>query len=104
MALWGKSDNTDSRPKFVELKTDGTLAQDASGKKLVLIDSVEAELPENKEKGIQGAGWYLVLKTGDRVRAELLIALAEAPRVVSGSDVDDSDTTEDELGVGTDPA
>lgn len=104
MALWGKTDTTANRPKFVELKNDGTIAQDASGKKLVLIDSVEATLPQNTAKGISGAGWYLIQKTGDRVKAELLIALAEAPRVVSGNTVDDSDAVETDLGVGTDPA
>jgi hypothetical protein len=104
MALWGKSDKTASRPTFIELKNDGTLAQDASGKKLVLIDNDEAALPENKAKGVQGAGWYLILKTGDRVRAELLIALADAPRIVEGNVADDSDATEATVGVGTDPA
>lgn len=104
MALWGKSDTTSSRPKFVSLKSDGTLAQDASGKKLVLIDNSEAELPANKAKGIQGAGWYLIQKTGDRVKAELLISLADAPREVSGVIKDESDVDETSVDVGTDPA
>lgn len=104
MALWGKSDTTDNRPKFVALKPDGTLAQDASGKKLVLIDNNEATLAENKAKGITGPGWYLIQKTGSRVQAELLIALADAPREVSGVVKDDSDDDETSVDVGTDPA
>lgn len=103
MSLWGKSDKNASRPKFVELNEDGTLAQDASGKKLVLIDNEEASLPDNKEKGISSAGWYLIQKTGDRVKVELLVALADAPREVDGDVADDSDETEDLLGVGADP-
>ena len=104
MALWGKSDTTSSRPKFVALKPDGTVAQDASGKKLVLIDNEEAALAANKLKGIQGPGWYLIQKTGSRVKAELLIALADAPREVSGVVKDDSDAAETSVDVGTDPA
>lgn len=104
MSLWGKSDKTAGRPTFIQLKADGTLAQDASGKKLVLIDNDEASLPANKAKGVSSAGWYLIQKNGDRVRAELLIALADAPRQVDGNVADDSDTTENALGVGTDPA
>lgn len=103
MALWGKTDTTSARPKFVALNSDGTLAQDASGKKLVLIDNSESELPANKDKGIQGAGWYLIQKTGDRVKAELLIALSEAPREIDGVVTDESDSDETSVGVGTDP-
>jgi len=103
MSLWGKSDKTANRPKFVKLKNDGTLAQDASGKKLVLIDNDEASLPENKAKGIKGAGWYLIQKSGDRVKVELVIALSDAPRVVNGVVADDSETDETDVGVGTDP-
>ena len=99
MALWGKSDTSSSRPKFVSLKSDGTLAQDASGKKLVLIDNGEAELPANKAKGIQGAGWYLIQKTGDRVKAELLISLADAPRSDEEGVLDESDAAETDAGL-----
>ena len=103
MPLWGKSDKTASRPTFIQLKSDGTLAHDASGKKLVLIDNDEASLVENKAKGVTSAGWYLIHKNGNRVRAELLIALADAPREVNAVVADDSDVTETTLGVGTDP-
>lgn len=102
MALWGKSDKTQNKPKFIKLKPDGvTVAQDASGKKLVLIDDQEAKLADNKKKGIQGPGWYLIQTTGSgankRVRAELLISLAKAPRKESAlAPVDDaSDAAED---------
>lgn len=105
MALWGKKDVAGDKPKFVALKTvDGkqVLAQDASGKQLVLIDNTEAANADNKKKGITGPGWYLIQKTGDRVKAELLIALADAPRVVSGVTKDESDSVEETLGVGGD--
>lgn len=104
MALWGKSDKTASRPTFVQLKEDGTLAQDESGKKLVLIDNEEAQVAQNKAKGITGPGWYLIQKAGDRVKAELLISLADAPREVEGEVKDESDEAEADVDVGTDPA
>lgn len=104
MSLWGKSDKVANHPKFVKLKDDGTLAQDASGKKLVLIDNVEAALAANKAKGIKGPGWYLIQKSGNRVKAELLIALADAPRVVNGVVADDSQEEETTVDVGNDPA
>ena len=101
MALWGKKDATGDKPKFVTLNPDGTLAQDKSGKKLVLIDNAEAANADNKKKGITGPGWYLIQKSGDRVKAELLISLADAPVSESGDAVG-SDTVETDLGVGGD--
>jgi hypothetical protein len=104
MSLWGKSDTTANRPKFVELKPDGSIAQDASGKKLVLIDNDEAILSANKAKGITSPGWYLIQKVGSRVKAELLITLSDAPREVSGVVKDESDAAETSVDVGADPA
>ena len=73
-----------------------TVAQDESGKKLVLIDNDEALVAANKELGITAPGWYLVQKTGARTRVELLIALADAPRAAESEEEDD---TESEVGV-----
>lgn len=81
MTLWGKTDKINSRPKFVKVDANGVVASDASGKKLVFLDAAEAEV--NTAKGVQGPGWYLILTTGtgatQRTRAELLIAIADAP-------------------------
>jgi hypothetical protein len=96
MALWGKTDTTDDRPKYVVLK-DGVLAQDASGKKLVLIDNEEAALAANKALGVTSAGWYLVQKTDTRTKVELLIALSDAPRGTPA--VDDPAEIEADLGL-----
>jgi hypothetical protein len=78
MPLWGKEDKVSARPKFVGLNTDGTLAQDDSGKKLVFLSSEEAAA--NADKGASGSGWYTVLKTGDRTRLEKLIAISNENR------------------------
>ena len=97
MSLWGKTDKADSRPKFVKVNANGVVASDASGKKLVFLDAAEAEV--NTAKGVQGPGWYLILTTGtgatQRTRAELLIAIADAP--VSAEDDSDAVETDAEL-------
>lgn len=78
MALWGKEDKTSARPKSIKLNSDGTIAQDASGKKLVYLSKEEAIT--NASKGASGAGWYTVLKTGNRTRLELLVAISDENR------------------------
>ena len=83
MALWGKEDKTTARPKSVKLKANGTLAHDASGKKLVYLSKEEAIA--NSTKGASGAGWYTVLTTKkgtaeERTRLELLIAISDEDR------------------------
>lgn len=99
MALWGKTDISANAPKYVKLNDDGSIAQDASGKKLVLIDNEEAALAENKAKGISSAGWYLIQTVGDRTRVELLIALSDAPRSDEEGVLDDSDSVESDAGL-----
>lgn len=95
MTLWGKS--YDKKPKFVSVQDDGvTVAHDASGKKLVLIDSAEALVDANKELGITTPGWYLVQKTATRTRVELLIALSDAPRQ---AETIEEEETETDLGI-----
>jgi hypothetical protein len=84
MSLWGKEDKTTARPKSVKLKANGTLAHDASGKKLVYLSKEEAIA--NSTKGASGAGWYTVLTTKkgtaeERTRLELLIAISDEDRV-----------------------
>lgn len=91
MALWGKTYN--KKPKFLTLADDGvTVAQDDSGRKLVLIDNLEAVESANKELGITSPGWYLVQKTETRTRVELLVALADAPRVAESEEEEDTET------------
>lgn len=95
MALWGKTDKVNSRPKFIKVDSNGVVAQDSSGKKLVFLDAEEAK--ENSAKGVQGPGWYLILTTGSgatkRTRAELLIAIADAP---ASADVDSDGVSDDD--------
>ena len=72
MPLWGKEDKTSARPKSIKVKPDGSLASDASGKKLVYLSKEEAQ--SNANKGASGAGWYTVLKTGNRTRLVSIVS------------------------------
>lgn len=83
MSLWGKEDKLSARPKSIKVNQDGTLSQDASGKKLVYLSKEEAIA--NANKGASGAGWYTVLKTGDRTRLELLVAISDENRATVDS-------------------
>lgn len=94
MTLWGKSDKPSARPKYVGVNSDGTIKQDASGKKVVFLD--EAESAANASKGTQGPGWYTVLVTNkgaatERTRLEKLVAIGsskdEVAAAISNEDV-----------------
>lgn len=81
MPLWGKEDKVSARPKSIKLNNDGTLAQDASGKKLVYLSKEEAQA--NANKGASGAGWYTVLNISNgRTQLERLIAISNEERSV----------------------
>lgn len=85
MALWGKTDANDSRPKYL---TAAELA------KCVFVDATEAGLEANKSRGITGAGWWLVESYQDsngetRNKAECLVAMSVAA-ADSGDRADDA--------------
>jgi hypothetical protein len=103
MPLWGKTDELLNKPKFLKTDASGTVTEGpAKGKKLVFIDEVEAKLPDNKAKGITGAGWYLIQKKGSRLLVELVVAISDAKRVVNGQVKDASDAAEDLVGLDSD--
>lgn len=98
MALWGKTDETNKRPKFLKVDNNGVVTEGPSiGKKLVFIDSVEAARASNKNKGITGTGWYLINDKSGRTRAELVVAVSDAP----GGVADASEPVEDAAGIDT---
>jgi hypothetical protein len=103
MALWGNTDIVAARPKFLKTDASGVVTEGpAKGKRLVFIDEVEAQLSNNKKKGISGAGWYLIQSKGSRTLAELVVAVSDAKRVVGGLVKDASDATEDAAGLDAD--
>ena len=84
MALWGKTDASGSKPKYL---------LDADKEKTVFVSTEEAQLKTNKDKGIHGAGWWKVMEYVDnagmpRYKAECLVAMT-VPNSVSGDATDD---------------
>jgi hypothetical protein len=85
MALWGKTDAEESRPNWINLDLY------PEGTQLVFVDETEAQIEENKARGIKGTGWYLLYEyTGSgntpRKKAELVVAMR-----VSAEDAGDND-------------
>lgn len=76
MALWGKTDATGSRPKWINLSTQ------PAGTQLVFVDVTEARVASNRTKGIDGPGWWLHREYTDsngqiRYKSECVVALQE---------------------------
>ena len=88
MPLWGKTDATPSRPKWINLSTY------PAGTQIVFVDETEAQQEANKKKGITGAGWWLFHEYTDsngvvRYKTENVVHLA----VTAASAGDASDDT-----------
>lgn len=98
MPLWGKEDKPSARPKSIQLKPDGTLAQDASGKKLVYLSKEEAQA--NANKGASGAGWYTILTTNGTFAASERV-FSVALHSDSGSAVNNVQFVVETLGINT---
>ena len=89
MALWGNTDEDASVPKYLNT---------ADNAKAYFIDTTEAAVDANRDKGLKTGGWNLYETYTDangatRHKVESLVAMA-----VSAGDAGDTGTT----GVGTD--
>lgn len=92
MALWGKTDASESIPKYLS-ETDAANA--------VFVSAQEAALETNKIKGITGAGWYLLNEYTDasgtvRYKTENIIAMGVS-NAVSGDAADDAKVSDAEV-------
>ena len=92
MPLWGKTDASGSKPKYLN-STDAANA--------VFVSAEEAVLKTNKDKGILGAGWWLVKTFTDadgktRYKSEHLVAMTVA-NSVSGDAADDAKVADVEV-------
>lgn len=101
MALWGKTDADNSRPKYL-----GT----ADLAKCIFVDATEAQQAANKARGLNGAGWWLYNAYTDqdgnsRFKTELLVAIQEAA-ADAGDRADDTKAADATytITVGTQPA
>ena len=72
MALWGDTDTADDAPKY--------LTTDQKNNETFFIDTVEAAVDSNREKGLKTGGWNLYSTYTDangatRQRVEPLVAM-----------------------------
>jgi hypothetical protein len=100
MALWGNTDATESKPKFVK---------DADLPFTFFVDEAEAQKKANKDKGINGAGWWDIREYKDsdgtpRYKTILLVAMT-TPFATSGDASDDATVADIEaiVTIGTQP-
>lgn len=76
MSLYGRTDSNANKAK-VEM----TIAASSQAKTIVFVDETEAQLNENRQRGIDGPGWWSYFTYTDsagntRHKAEKLVALA----------------------------
>lgn len=95
MALWGKLDNLESTPKFVDLDNYPV------GTRLVFVDATEASITVNKARGLNSPGWWLYREYTDgdsvvRHKAEQLVAFSSSVTPgLSGDTAGDDDILKD---------
>lgn len=92
MPLWGKTDASGSKPKYLS---------SADAANAVFVSAEEAVLKTNKDKGILGAGWWLVKEFTDadgktRYKSEHLVAMTVA-NATSGDAADDAKVADVEV-------
>ena len=92
MPLWGKTDASGSKPKYLST---------ADAANAVFVSKEEAVLKTNKDKGILGAGWWLVKEFTDadgkpRYKSELLVAMSVA-NATSSDAADDAKVADVEV-------
>lgn len=87
MALWGKTDELASVPKWLEDDANNTNASNDRDN-AVFIDTTEAGVAANRAKGLKTPGWNLYSNAGGRHRSECLVAM----KVTAGAAGDDGVT------------
>lgn len=107
MALWGKTDELASVPKWLETDANNTnLSNDADN--AVFIDVSEAAVTANRAKGLKTPGWNLYSNAGGRHRSEVLVAMkmsaADAGDAGIGGSGDDSIAADIAFAIDTQPA
>jgi hypothetical protein len=89
MALWGKTDTSESAPKF--LSTDANANRNIDKDNAFFVDTTEAAVTSNRAKGIKTPGWNLYKEYGNgRKYVETLV-----PMKVSAADAGDAGIADD---------
>lgn len=88
MSLWSNTDAAGSVPKYFVSGDDG------SGAQMIFVSQEEAQLAENRERGLDSPGWYRYYTFTDqhgdtRHKAELQVAMM-IPQATAGDQADDA--------------
>ena len=87
MALWGKTDELASVPKWLEDDANNTNKSNDRDN-AVFISTEEAGVASNRAKGFKTPGWYVYHTEGGRHHAECLV-----PMKVAQADAGDAGVT-----------
>ncbi|UNH61253.1 virion structural protein [Synechococcus phage S-SZBM1] len=90
MSLYGRTDSNANKAKIEALRTAVT-----AGETIVFVDETEAALSENKERGINGPGWWSYRTYTDgsgktRHKAEMLAFIANPDLNANETQLDDA--------------
>lgn len=94
MALWGKTDNAASAPKFLSAEADANRNVDIDN--AFFVDTTEVAVTTNREKGIKTPGWVLYKEYGSgRKYVETLVPMKVTAVDAADVGITNSTTTED---------
>jgi len=90
MSLYGRTDSNANKSKV-----ETTIASSSQAKTIVFVDETEAQLNENRQRGIDGPGWWSYFTYTDaagntRHKAEKLVALANPDTNANETQTDDT--------------
>jgi hypothetical protein len=90
MSLYGRTDSNANKTKV-----ERTIAASAQAKTIVFVDETEAQLNENRTRGIDGPGWWSYFTYTDaagntRHKAEKLVALGNPDTNANETQTDDT--------------
>lgn len=90
MSLYGRTDSSANQAKVAT-----TIAASSQAKTIVFVDETEAQLNENRVRGIDGPGWWSYFTYTDsdgntRHKSEKLMALADADTNANETQSDDA--------------
>lgn len=90
MSLYGRTDSNANKTKV-----ERTIAPSSQAKTIVFVDETEAQLNENRQRGIDGPGWWAYFTYTDnagntRHKAEKLVALGNPDTNANETQADDT--------------
>ncbi len=90
MSLYGRTDSNANKSKV-----ESTISASSQAKTIVFVDETEAQLSENRQRGIDGPGWWSYFTYTDsdgntRHKSEKLMAMANADANANETQSDDT--------------